>query len=155
MGPGANNNIVYLPATLKMQARKEKIREAWYRRTVAVPQEWSGRRIRLLIDMLQSTGTVYIDVKKAGTLAYPGGALDLTGRLIPGRTQELSIFVSAKPASLSTFMGETRMYQSLRDLNNRGLCGDVELEAIPAKYGISVRPSPFLPPPASLVVSTR
>lgn len=137
MGPGANNNIVYLPATLKMQARKEKIREAWYRRTVAVPQEWSGRRIRLLIDMLQSTGTVYIDGKKAGTLAYPGGALDLTGRLIPGRTQELSIFVSAKPASLSTFMGETRMYQSLRDLNNRGLCGDVELEAIPAKYGIS------------------
>ncbi len=137
MGPGANNNIVYLPGKIRQMAKKEKIREAWYRRKVTLPKEWEGRRVRLLVDMLQSVGTVYVDGRKAGTLVYPGGALDLTGRLLPGRTHELSIFVSAKPAALSTFMGETRMYQSFRDLNNRGLCGDIELEAIPAKAGIS------------------
>ncbi len=136
-GPGANNNIAYLPEALKSAARKEKIREAWYCRSVTVPESWNGRRIRLLIDLLQSVGTVYVDGRKTGTLLYPGGVLDLTDFLIPGKTHELAVFVSAKPASLSTFMGETRMYQSFRDLNNRGLCGDVELEAIPAKYGIS------------------
>ena len=137
MGPGANNNIVYLPGKIRRMAQKEKIREAWYRRTVAVPASWNGRRIRLLIDMLQSVGTIFVDGKKAGTLAFPGGALDLTGRLIPGKTHELAVFVSAKPTALSTFMGETRMYQSLRDLDNRGLCGDVELESIPVKHSIS------------------
>ena len=137
MGPGANNNIVYLPGRIRQMAKKEKIREAWYRRTVAVPASWNGRRIRMLIDMLQSVGTIFVDGKKAGTVAFPGGALDLTGRLIPGKTHELAVFVSAKPTALSTFMGETRMYRSLRDLDNRGLCGDVELESIPVKHSIS------------------
>ncbi len=110
-----------------------KLNTAWYRRSVSVPAGWQGRRIELEITMLQTCAKVFIDGNLAGEFYYPGGKLDLTKSLTPGKTHELALKVDAIPDATAKqeFMAPDRLVEVSNDLNSRGITGDMFLHSYP------------------------
>ena len=49
-----------------------KVIRAWYQREFTVPGDWTGRRIALSLDYLNSVATVFVDGRKLGKLCFPG-----------------------------------------------------------------------------------
>ncbi len=112
----------------------KQLNHAWYRRTVAIPPEWEGRKIELEFELLQTYAKIFVDGKAAGELPYPGGKLDLTGLLTPGRSAELALLVSARPdpKAAGNYMAPGRIIPDKGTLASRGIPGDVYLSALPA-----------------------
>ncbi len=127
---GNSQEIVYSPFAEKLDPLK--LNEAWYRREFTVPAEWQGKQILLSFTMLQTKAQIRVDGKIAGEVDFPGGQIDLTGYLVPGRRQELAILVSANPEkSGSLFMSPDVVVKISGDLPFRGITGDLYLEALP------------------------
>lgn len=107
--------------------------QAWYHRPLVVPPDWSGRRILLDLRYLQSLATVWVDGREAGRMVFPGGMLDLTGRLRPGGAHELTLLVAARRLGGSglRFMAADEVVVEAGHLAQRGLCGDAWLVAEP------------------------
>ena len=134
--PG-NGMRFYISPLFQPKFSLKDLNSAWYRRTFRIPERWIGKRIILSADLIQSCAQVTIDGKRAGELYYPGGELDLTGKLIPGRMHTLAMLVSAKPEERSTFMAPGRLTSVKGKLQNRGITGDLWLDALPGKAAIS------------------
>lgn len=143
MGWGSNqpgdSSIITLSEFAGTGFDPAKMNSAWYRRTVEVPAGWAGRDILLEITMLQTCAQVFVDGKAAGEMYYPGGRINLAGRLLPGRKQELALLVSAKKDGLtgSVFMAPGRLVKEAAVVRNRGITGDVFLTAEPKRAAIS------------------
>ncbi len=110
-----------------------RLNTAWYRRKIAVPAAWKNRKIELEITMLQTCAQVFVDGKPAGEFYYPGGRIDLTSVLTPGRSHELALRVSAIPdeGAKQVFMAPGRLIDTTGELNCRGITGDVFLHSVP------------------------
>ena len=65
-------------------ARLAGLTAAWYEREITVPNEWTGRRIAVSVEYLNSYAAVFVDGKPAGEIRFPGGELDLTPACRPG-----------------------------------------------------------------------
>ena len=140
--PGAwpvhpNGMQFYLSPLLFGEIRLDELGCAWYRREIEVPVGWDGRQILLNADMIQSRAKIFVDGAEVGDLYYPGGEADLTGKLIPGRKQTLSLLVSADPVVSGDFMAADRFHSVKSNLHNRGITGDLYLESRPAAVAIS------------------
>jgi hypothetical protein len=107
---------------------------AWYQRELTVPEEWTGRRVALCAEYVNSLAVVYVDGVKVGALRFPAGEVDLSGACRPGGTHLLSLLVVALPLKgvlLSyTDTNSAREVKGVVEL--RGLCGDVYLTGTPA-----------------------
>lgn len=105
---------------------------AWYQREVVVPDGWAGRRVALSAEYLNSYAAVFVDDKMAGELLFPGGDLDLTQSLRPGR-RLLSLAVVAMPlkAVVLSYTDSAAARQVKGSVARRGLCGDVWLVSTP------------------------
>lgn len=106
---------------------------AWYQREFTVPANWTGRRIYLSVEYLNSFATVFVDGKKAGEVRFPGGDVDLSQVCRPGATHLLSLAVVALPLkgvmlSYSDTFGAKQVQGTVA---RRGLCGDVYLASAP------------------------
>ena len=55
------------------EAKLGDIRSAWYERTIQVPAGWTGRRIAVDLEYLNSFAAVYLDGKEVGQVRYPAG----------------------------------------------------------------------------------
>ncbi len=66
---------------------------AWYRRTISIPQEWSGKQILLHLEGVSKAATVYVNGHRAGEHAggYTACTLDLTPYLHFGAANSLAI----------------------------------------------------------------
>jgi len=110
------------------------ITTAWYQREITVPVEWTGRRITVYTEYLNSYAAVFVDGKKAGEIRFPGGEADLTYLCRPGGKHVLSILVIAMP--LKGVMLSYNDTASAREVKGsvarRGLCGDVYLVGEPS-----------------------
>lgn len=104
-------------------------RAAWYEREITIPENWSGRRVALQADYLNSFGIVYVDGKRTGEVRFPGGELDLTAVCIPGRRHTLSLLVLAMPLKgvLLSYTDSAAAREVKGSVARRGLCGDVYL----------------------------
>ncbi len=109
------------------------ITSAWYEREITVPAEWSGRRIVLRTDYLNSFAEVYLDGKKLGEMRFPAGEVDLTSACRPGGTHTLSMLVVAMPLKgVMLSYNDTASAREVRgSVARRGLCGDVYLVGEP------------------------
>ena len=107
---------------------------AWYERTISVPQEWAGRRIAFSVDYLNSFAAVFVNGTKCGEIHFPGGELDLSSHLRPGKTNVLSLFVVAMPLKgvLVSYTDSNAAREVKGKVERRGLCGDVFLVSTPA-----------------------
>ena len=112
---------------------------AWYQREITVPDEWTGRRIVLEAEYVNSLAVVYIDGKKAGQIRFPAGDLDLSTACRPGGKHLLSILVVAMPlqAVMLSYNDTASARQVKGRVARRGLCGDVFLASEPKAARIS------------------
>jgi len=112
---------------------------AWYRREIAVPREWAGRRIAVSTEYLNSFASVYVDGKKVGEMRFPSGEVDLTAACRPGGKHVLSILVVAMPLKgVMLSYNDTASAREVRgSVARRGLCGDVYLVSTPPGARIS------------------
>jgi beta-galactosidase len=106
---------------------------AWYLREITVPLQWSGRRITLSAEYLNSYAVVYLDGAKQGEMRFPGGEVDLTTGCRPGQKQVLSIRVMAMPLSalMQSFENSVAPPKAETQVKRRGLLGDVSLDSTP------------------------
>jgi hypothetical protein len=120
------------PSWEKTEASNET--SAWYEREIAVPQDWTDRRITLCAGYLNSYAVVYLDGVKVGEMRFPGGELDLTGHCRPGQKQILSMLVAAMPlkAVMMSYSDSAAARQVAGSVERRGLCGDVYLVGEPS-----------------------
>jgi hypothetical protein len=120
--PAWNNaNLAGLPA-------------AWYEREITIPHEWSGRRIALAAEYLNSYAAFYIDGKRAGEIMFPGGEAVLTPVCRPGGKHVLSMLVIAMPlGGVMLSYNDTNSARDVRGtVERRGLCGDLFLVGAPS-----------------------
>ncbi|MBN1672990.1 MAG: hypothetical protein JXR37_18235 [Kiritimatiellae bacterium] len=112
------------------QAKKiNGVRAAWHQREIAIPANWAGRRISVRADYLNSYADLFVDGKKAGSMRFPGGEVDITALARPGTKQVLSALVVAMP--LKGVIASYNDTNSSRDVKGsvarRGFCGDLFL----------------------------
>ncbi|HEY3757616.1 MAG TPA: glycoside hydrolase family 2 TIM barrel-domain containing protein [Opitutaceae bacterium] len=106
---------------------------AWYQREFKVPADWSGRRISIHAEYVNSYAAVFVNGARVGEIRFPGGDLDLTSVCRPGAAAKLSLHVIAVPLagvmrSFSDTFGTTDVKGTVE---RRGLCGDVYLVGTP------------------------
>jgi len=115
--------------------KPNSITSAWYQREITIPSAWTGRRIIVSAEYVNSFGIVYVDGQQAGTIRFPGGEVEITALCRPGARQALSLLVTAMPLkgvmlSYSDTFGAKQVHG---EVERRGLCGDVFLIGSPAK----------------------
>ncbi len=115
------------------ETKLDGITEAWYQREFAVPQAWTGRRITVAAEYLNSLAAVYVDGKPVGQIRFPGGEVDITAFCRPGTTHLLSLRVAALPlhAVMLSYTDTNSARQVKGTVERRGLCGDVYLVSMP------------------------
>ncbi|NQT39692.1 MAG: hypothetical protein HQ581_19500, partial [Planctomycetes bacterium] len=109
------------------------ITAAWYQRQITVPAEWTGRRIALQAQYVNSYAVVYVDGKKAGEVRFPSGEVDLSAACSPGQEHVLSMLVVAMPlGGVMLSYSDTASAKKIKGrVARRGLCGDVYLASRP------------------------
>jgi beta-galactosidase len=124
---------LYPHASWKNQ-RLSEMTAAWQQREIAIPEDWSSRRVALSADYLNSFAAVYVDGKKAGELHFPGGEVELTPHVVPGKTHLLSLHIVAMPLKgvLLSYNDTNTAREVKGSVPRRGLCGDVFLVGTPA-----------------------
>ncbi len=115
------------------------ITAAWYQRELTVPKEWSGRRVTLSAEYVNSFAVVFVDGKKVGEVRFPAGEVDLTAACRPGGKYLLSLLVLALPLKgvLLSYTDSNSAREVKGSVERRGLCGDVYLAATPAAARIA------------------
>lgn len=115
------------------------VTSAWYQREIVVPEGWTGRRITLSAEYVNSLAVVFVDGKKAGEIRFPAGEVDLTESLRPGGKHVLSLLVLAMPLKgvLLSYSDTNSARAVPGTVERRGLCGDVYLEATPSAARIT------------------
>jgi len=114
--------------------RFRDVKSAWYEREITIPADWSGRRIAIRIEYLNSFAVVFLDGNKAGEARFPGGEVDITRMCHPGRTHRLGLFVAALPLKgvMLSYTDSASAREVKGSVARRGLCGDVYLVGTPA-----------------------
>ncbi len=123
---------VWLAQWLEEHGGARVFEQAWYKRRFVVPDAWAGRRIALDFTMLQTHVRAFVNGAACGELWYPGGELDLTGKLKPGMEQELALLVTARPltAERNAFMAPDRIITEKASVKLKGITGDLFLSAM-------------------------
>ncbi|HYV31863.1 MAG TPA: hypothetical protein VEO53_12270, partial [Candidatus Binatia bacterium] len=109
------------------------ITAAWYEREMTIPSDWSGRRISLYVEYLNSYATVFADGVKTGEIHFPGGEVDLTAACRPGAAHHMSLLVVALPLKgvMLSYTDSASAREVKGTVERRGLCGDVFLVSTP------------------------
>jgi beta-galactosidase len=137
--PGNNNyiqedsQILFAHPDWK-RANVSTLTAAWYEREFTVPENWTGRRIALAAEYVNSFAIVYVDGKKAGELRFPADQTDITALCKPGSKHVVSLLVLAMPLRgvLLSYSDTNSAREVKGSVDRRGLCGDVYLVSTPA-----------------------
>ncbi|MEP6754093.1 MAG: hypothetical protein ABJA67_01225 [Chthonomonadales bacterium] len=114
------------------------VTSAWYQREITIPANWTGRKISVSAEYVNSLAVVYVDGKKAGEIKFPAGNLDVSGMCKPGSKHLLSLQVTAMPlkAIILSYTDTNAARLVKGAVNRRGLCGDVWLTSAPKTTSI-------------------
>ena len=115
---------------------------AWYRRTVEIPESWTGKPVYLTLERTKPT-KVYVDgaLVGKGTLISTPQRFDLTESLTPG-THELAIMVDNGSGVPEQVYHSSHAYTESTQTNWNGIIGDITLTtSLPGKKEIPVHPA--------------
>jgi len=109
------------------------ITAAWYQREITIPRQWTGRRMTIHAEYLNSYAAVSVDGRHVGDIVFPGGELDITDVCRPGGTHVLSMLVVAMPLKgvMLSYTDTASAREVKGTVARRGLCGDVYLASTP------------------------
>src|SRR5262249_11642113 len=110
-----------------------RLTAAWYQRECEIPADWTGRRIALAAEYVNSFAVLFVDGKKAGEIRFPAGEVDLHTACNTGNKQWLSLVVVALPLQgvLLSYSDTNSAREVKGNVERRGLCGDVWLVSTP------------------------
>ncbi len=116
---------------------RDALTRGWYERPLRIPAAWTDRSIQLELTRVSTDAQVLIDGRTAGTLTWPGGLLDLTALVTPGREHQLRVLVAASASDgqvlLSMGTGANQQTAGAMALQSCGLTGDVVLHSQPRR----------------------
>jgi len=131
--PGSWKGRVYWNPEDPGRSNAQNLRFGWYERTIDVPSRWTGRRVLAHFDRVSTDAHVYCDGKKAGSIGFMGGDVDLTPCVKLGQTHTLSVLIEGRddwvilPDLLSRPSKEWQAH-----LSYIGIVGDVFLTSVSA-----------------------
>lgn len=104
--------------------------QGWYRRSVPIPADWSGRRIELQFDGIAMYSEVSVNGTKVSSSwgMWKSHRLDITDHVSPGADAVIEVFVQVDPQPGNWSLGE---FMSSRTL---GIWQDVRLVATATTY---------------------
>ena len=122
-----------LPEQIKEKVDLKTLEQAWYQREITIPATWTGKKILLDFEMVQTHSAIYIDGKQVGEILFPGGEVDITSAVLPGRKAVLTILHTARALAKAAdvFMAPGRVFKTKTKLKMKGITGDVYLLARP------------------------
>lgn len=126
----------------------DKVRMAWMRRTVEVPQNWDGKRMELYFEAVAGKSEVYVNGTKVGEnfdLFLPF-SLDVTDVVKPGETAEILVGVCAQSVfeDRSTIGRRIVPAGSMWGYHIAGIWQDVYLLALPQVHVDDVYVKPLV-----------
>ena len=115
------------------RVRKEAWHSAWYARDFLVPKSAGGKRAILSVEHIQTRAEVHVDGRKAGTILFPGGDLDITPFIRPGHSQTLQLLVTSLPLKSEHYsiMDGNNVFKIAAEVAIKGINGDVFLHLVP------------------------
>lgn len=134
--PLGGGRTSFVPLLADDQQKKAgKWHTAWYRREFSVPADAAGKKVFFEIEQIQTRGMVYIDGGKAGEIIFPGGMIELTPFVKPGKRQVLEVRLTASPLSEEHYsaMDGNNIRKIAARVKNKGITGDTFLHIVPAE----------------------
>lgn len=122
---------VQLPHTWNTDAYKVKDYyrgTGWYRRTLNIPAEWSGRQLFLKFDAASKAATVYVNGRRVGDHAggYTAFTFDITSYVTPGKPNSLAVMVDNARTDIAPISADFTFFG--------GIYRDVWLTAVPKQH---------------------
>jgi beta-galactosidase len=126
---GGSDSEAFFPNPAWGQLNTRSLTAAWQQREITVPREWSGRRIRLHAEYINSYAAVYLDGRQTGEMRYPWGDVDLTSACRPGSKHTLSMLVVAMPlrAVMLSYSDTDGAREVRGSVGRKGILGDIYL----------------------------
>lgn len=114
----------------------KQVTSAWYRREIVIPTSWSERKIQLRIEQPHHAARAFLNGQLLGDVIWPGGTLDLTGKIKPGVSAQLTLLVDSRAdtaltQAVSSFLGAGTMLPEQFQPQAKGLGGDIYLSVEP------------------------
>lgn len=128
-------------------ARVGEADRLWYRRTVAIPAGWSGRRVLIHFGAVDWEAEVFVNGRSAGSHrgGYDPFSFDITKLLIAGAEQEIVVAVADPTDAGPQPRGkQVREPQSIWYVPTTGIWQTVWLEPVPAARISRLKISPDL-----------
>ena len=124
----------------------DRVNQAWYERTIRIPESWDGRAMLLDFQRVSTDAEVFINGTSAGQIRWPGGTVDITAHVKAGQEANLRLRVIAVDdrAQVEVYMGYLQTEMKPATLDNKGIIGDVNLLSRPAGgyvHDVLMRPS--------------
>lgn len=123
-----------------------RVGQAWYEKDVAIPADWAGRAVELILDRVSTDAVVYVNDQEAGQVRWPAGRVEIASHLRPGEVNRLRLRVIAvaDAQAVDAIIAHERAPEAEGGLEHRGLIGSVRLLSRPAGGYVAdvlVRPS--------------
>lgn len=118
-----------------------EVRKVWYRKNISIPTRWNKSKILIGFDRISTDAIVFIDETAIDTINWPGGVVNITNYVAPGKSYNLNLFVMATAEKGNTFklMGtaDAMVTKVKSKLTTCGITGEVYLKTQPQGINIS------------------
>lgn len=111
----------------------------WYERRLLIPESWRGRTILLELQRVSTDAMVYINGDRLGEINWPGGTIDITSNVTPGRqaTILLRVVATEDVQQLPHLLAFQPVDIDPGRLEGRGLIGSVVVRSRPKGAHVS------------------
>jgi beta-galactosidase/beta-glucuronidase len=143
----AEQILVPFPIESALSGVMRSAERAWYRRTFAVPQAWSGQRVLLHFGAVDWESTVWVNGRKLGTHrgGYDPFDFDISDALRPTGPQELIVGVfDPSDAGTQPRGKQVRKPHSIWYTSTTGIWQTAWIEPVPAAHVTALRIVPDL-----------
>ncbi len=134
--PGSPKNpdfTTYWPAKDPYTKKADEMSFAWWEREVAIPADWTGRRLVVAFDRVGTNLTLFCNGQKAGECGWFGGEIEIGKLIQPGQTARLTALIEGrKSGETSELFPDTGKKAWQIKPGQCSILGDVRLESTPA-----------------------
>ncbi len=111
----------------------------WYQKTVFIPEEWKGQRVRINFRRVEGDGILFLNGKRISELLRPGGEVELTGNVIFGKENVLRVFITRDYTGISRgFEADPLRFQIRKEIPvaqwPMGITAPVTLASRPSQF---------------------
>jgi beta-galactosidase len=123
----------------------DSIHSIWYRKTFVVPLAWKDKHVLIDFRRMEGDAIVFLNQQRVTELLRPGGLIDLTGKLAPGKENTLLVFVTRNYTGiLRDFKNDPLRYQVRQANGNAAIPVSQWPMGITAPVTLFCKPAQFI-----------